>query len=81
MEGASESETVGTPTPIAESNPTPSPPSAPPVSSSAQRPPRPSRQPSFTETNDEPIGEVDSSDLPAASKGKIGLLGYGRSSN
>ena len=70
MEGASEFETVGTPIPATDSDPTPSPPVAPSVSSSAHPPSCPPRQPSFIEANAEQIGEVDSSDLPTASKGK-----------
>ena len=73
MKGAIESETVGTPTPVIDSDPTPSPPPLPSVSSSARHPPCPPRRsqpPSLTETDGEQISEVDPSDLPAVSQGK-----------
>ena len=75
MEGESQCKTLGTPTTALD--PSPSSLAPPPVSSSARHPWRPSRRthppgpPPFTAQIDaEQIGEVKSSDIPTASKGK-----------
>ncbi|KAJ8445933.1 hypothetical protein Cgig2_009862 [Carnegiea gigantea] len=69
MDSGSQSETVSTPTPLTDPNPSPSPP----VSSAAQRPPRPpcgrGGRSLFAEVNEQ-IDEVDPYDFPAASRGK-----------